>query len=421
MMLGCFMCAGAQFHDGRTILLIILLTFLAYLLRLGSQWPRPKAKRFLALATPLMILLCWFVLQREMLFTDRMSRAFYRSIYGDTVWRLNSAILIAFGIAFSLRVFRGENKHQKVYGSICLLAFLPLLIGFRSIGPVAETSSVAYHWDRWMHPSVMEPAFEGKSLSYWASRVNGLADEAEPALEAIRAMGTEGVRALMRAFQAGEGSWNKGENRPQPWSVRQHAAEALIKLGPDAQMAVPLMVESLRNSDRTIRGHAAEVLGRTGDRSPVVLDALIKALDDEATEYPAMKSLARLGKDDPTLIRRLASTAKGSTFKAAYWATVALAEIGHNSSIVLPDLIECVQRASNDQRQHAVQAIAIIGTNASSAVPALIAVLNSSKEWTRKCIYIAFGRIGPAASNSIPSLLAATEVDPDLQTTGRRN
>ena len=356
---------------------------------------------------PVMILLCWFVLQREMLFTDRMSRAFYRSMYGETAWRLNSAILIAFGIGFSLRAFRSADKREKSYGAICILGFLPLLLGFKSIGPVAEKSSVAYRWDRWMHPPVTEPAFGGKSLSYWAGRVNGLADEAEPALEAIRAMGPEGVRALIRQFRTGEGSWNKGEERPQAWSVRQHAAEALIKLGPDARPAVPLMIESLRSSERTIRESAAEVLGRTGDHSPSVVDALIRALEDEASHYSATKSLARLGENDPPIIRRLAGVAKGSSAKAAYWATVALAEIGYNSIIVLPELIECVQRAPDDQRQHAVQAIALCGTNAATAVPALTAALNDSQEWTRKCIYIALGQMGAAASNAIPNLRAA--------------
>src|SRR6185503_20503332 len=101
-----------------------------------------------------MILLCWFILQREMLFTDRMSRAFYRSMYGETAWRLNTAILIAFGIAFSLRVFRSANKREKAYGAICIVGFLPLLVGFKSIGPVAETSSLAYRLDRSVHPPV---------------------------------------------------------------------------------------------------------------------------------------------------------------------------------------------------------------------------------------------------------------------------
>jgi HEAT repeat protein len=53
-------------------------------------------------------------------------------------------------------------------------------------------------------------------------------------------------------------------------------------VGLDARMALPLMVASLRDSDRTIRELAAEVLGRIGDDSPVIVDALIHALKDEA-------------------------------------------------------------------------------------------------------------------------------------------
>ncbi len=407
MMLGCFMCTGPRLIDGRTILFLLSLGFCAYAVCPVSHWFSPKAKRFLALALPPAIFVCWFMLQRELLLTDRMNRAFYRSMYGETAWRLNSAILVAFGVAFSVRSVRGESRRERAYGVLFVLAFIPLLFGFNSINPVSETSSLHYRWDGWTHPPAVEPSFKGKSLSYWASRANGLAEESEPALQAIRAMGPDAVRALIQAFRTGEGSWSPGEERPQPWDVRRHAVEALLKLGPDARPAVPLMTESLRNSDRTIRDQAAEVLGRTGDGSQAVVDALIQALEDEATEYNAMKSLARLGENNPGIIRQLAATAKGHKAKAAYWATVSLAEIGNASSLVLPDLIECVQRAPNDQRQHAVQAIALCGTNAGAAVPALTSALKDSQEWTRKCIYIALGRIGPSASNAIPSLQTA--------------
>jgi len=401
------MCAGPRFHDGRTLLLGISLGILAYLIRPSSSLLGPRLKPLVAMASPPLVLLCWFVLQRELLFTDRIGQVFYRTTYGDTAWRFNSAILIAFGIAFSFRLFRSSDKRERNYGTICMLAFLPLLLGFKSIGPVGETSSLAYKWDRRVRPAVSEPLSGGKTLSYWASRVSGLAEESEPALESIRAMGPEGVRALIQEFRTGEGAWDKGEERPQSWSVRQHAAEALIRLGPDAQLAVPLMIESLRSSDRAIREQAAAVLGRTGDSSASVVNALIRALEDEDSAYHATKSLARLSEKDPAIIRQLAATAKGSRPKAAYWATVALAEVENVSTIVLPELIECVQRAPKDQRQPAVQAIALCGTNAGSAVPVLIVALKSSEEWTRKCIYIALGRIGPAASNAIPTLRAA--------------
>lgn len=407
MMFGCFICAGPRLVDGRTFMLLLSLGFLAYALCPSCHWLKPRFKRLAGLALPPAVLLSWFTFQRELLFTDDMSQAFYRSMYGEAAWKLNSAILVAFGIGFSLRAVRTADKCERVYGAFFILAFLPLLFGFSFLRPVGPTSGLRGRFDAWTHPPPAEPSVAGMSLTYWATRVNGLAEESEPAMQAIRSMGPAGINALIRSFRTGEGSWVQGEKRPQSWSVRQHAAEALTKLGPEARSAVPVMLEALRSSDRSIREQAAEALGRMGDDSQPVVAALINALEDEATEYNAMKSLARLGEKNPGIVRQLAATAMGSKSKAAYWATVTLARIGSPSTLVLPGLIEMVQRAPNDQRQPAVQAIALCGTNAAAAIPALMGALKGSQEWTRKCIYIAFGRIGPSASNAIPALQTA--------------
>jgi len=256
-----------------------------------------------------------------------------------------------------------------------------------------------------------EPSVGGKPLTYWASRANGLADESEPAMEAIRSMGPEGINALIRAFRTVPANFSQGQRLPQPWSVHQNAADALRKLGPDSRPAVPVMIEYLRASDPIIRHEAADILGTIGDASQAVIDALIRELEDDDNAYYAMKSLARLGETNIGIIQQLAAKAKGPNPKAAYWSTVSLSELGSASSPALSDLIECVRRGPNvlpdDQRQAAVQAIALCGTNAVKAVPALTDALRDSQEWTRKCIYIALGRIGPSASDALPSLQTA--------------
>ena len=400
--------------DGRTLLFLLPLSLCACLLSHLCRWPNPKAKEQLALIIPPAILLCWFALQRELLFVDRMSEFFYRSQSGGIVWRMNSGILIAFGLGFSLRLIRTIRMRAKVYGVLCALGFLPLLIWFNSIDPVQENRSLAYRWEFWRNPPVTEPLFDGKSLSYWASRMDDVADESEPALTAIRAMGPAGLAILIEEFRTGKGGWNFGEERPQAWEVRQHVAEVLMKLGPDARPAVPLMIASLGSSDRNTREQAAEVLGRTGDSSQPAIDALLRALEDEEVAYISMNSLARLGATNIELIHRLAAVAKNAAPKPAYWATVALERIGSPATPVVPDLVEIVRGSSGDQRQPAVQAIALCGTNASSAVPALIVGLQDSQEWTRKCIYIALGRIGPSARDAIPSLQNALTNEPYL-------
>jgi HEAT repeat protein len=284
-----------------------------------------------------------------------------------------------------------------------------------SANTVAEIGAKAEKGDA---AAQIDPSFEGKSLTYWASRVDGLAEESEPALAAIRSMGPEGVNALIRAFRTVPANFSQGQRRAQPWSVHQNAADALRKLGPDSRPAVPVMVEYLRASDPIIRHEAADILGTIGDASQAVIDALIRELEDDDNAYYAMKSLARLGETNIGIIQQLAAKAKGPNPKAAYWSTVSLSELGSASSPVLSDLIECVRRGPNvlpdDQRQAAVQAIALCSTNAVKAVPALTDGLKDSQEWTRKCIYIALGCIGPSASNALPSLQTALTNETNL-------
>ncbi|MFQ5795664.1 MAG: HEAT repeat domain-containing protein [Candidatus Bipolaricaulia bacterium] len=60
--------------------------------------------------------------------------------------------------------------------------------------------------------------------------------------------------------------------------VRQEAAEALGKIGPDARDAVPALVEALRDEDWSVRQFSAWALRKIG---PDAVPALIEALEDE--------------------------------------------------------------------------------------------------------------------------------------------
>jgi HEAT repeat protein len=44
--------------------------------------------------------------------------------------------------------------------------------------------------------------------------------------------------------------------------VRTNAAQALVKIGAEAQAAVPALAEALKDKEPGVRGHAAEALGR---------------------------------------------------------------------------------------------------------------------------------------------------------------
>jgi HEAT repeat protein len=85
--------------------------------------------------------------------------------------------------------------------------------------------------------------------------------------------------------------------------VRAYAARALARIGPDAEAAVPRLLQSLRNDeDRDVRKLAAKTLGLIGPKAigpllPDVVEALSAALkgDPPGLREYAARSLGQLG------------------------------------------------------------------------------------------------------------------------------
>lgn len=64
--------------------------------------------------------------------------------------------------------------------------------------------------------------------------------------------------------------------------VRRSAAEALVKMGPEASSAAPLLIDALQDENSQVRKSAAEALGRMAPRARYAVPAIIEALKDES-------------------------------------------------------------------------------------------------------------------------------------------
>jgi HEAT repeat protein len=95
---------------------------------------------------------------------------------------------------------------------------------------------------------------------------------------------------------------------PAPKSEQQLAADALARIGPPA---VPMLVQSLRSSDREVRRRACEILMRMGPDAKEAVPELIGLLGDEDEELRRMAAtaLGRIGPDAgdavPALMRTM--------------------------------------------------------------------------------------------------------------------
>jgi HEAT repeat protein len=85
--------------------------------------------------------------------------------------------------------------------------------------------------------------------------------------------------------------------------VREYAARTLGRIGPDAKVAVPALLQRLaKDEERDVREHAAKSLGLIGAQAigpllPDTVKALIKGLEDEAADVRenSARSLGQLG------------------------------------------------------------------------------------------------------------------------------
>jgi len=157
-----YMFSGPQFFDGRSILLLSGFGFVAFALSPACRWLNPRLKQRVLLVIPPIILLLWFLFQRELLLSGLRTSSFYRSMWGLSAWKLNSAIFIGFGIAFAVGIVRMNGIRHRIYGIICILSFLPLLAWFNVITPVSPNAGIRYRLDVWM-PS---PGFSWNTIQH---------------------------------------------------------------------------------------------------------------------------------------------------------------------------------------------------------------------------------------------------------------
>lgn len=143
--------------------------------------------------------------------------------------------------------------------------------------------------------------------------------------------------------------------------ARVSAADQLGALGGIAAPAIPALVEALGDEHVTVRGVAAESLGKIGVVSEEVVVGMLRMKDDD-TSYGwehAQESFKRFGGDAVPMLIKFLDSDRGR-------ATLALREIGPAARDAVPHLIERV----DDRRGFEAQALGRIGDV--RALPALL-------------------------------------------------
>jgi len=198
----------------------------------------------------------------------------------------------------------------------------------------------------------------------------------------------------------------------------ERRVEAAWRLGEICEplgKVVEALKEALDDQESSVRGAAAEALGRIGYQVDEAVPPILQLLDRETDEMGRARCVFALGRAGsnaavavPVLLDLL-RTDNTHAYDTALWA---LAEIGIYTPEIIAEIAKGLERELSDQRWVAAKAIGLIGSEAGDAVPRLIACLRDVHPLIRELSAWALGEIGNAAESALPSLLERSRVDP---------
>jgi HEAT repeat protein len=234
----------------------------------------------------------------------------------------------------------------------------------------------------WCEKLGAEPVYKGKSLSQWAilTQWQGLdrqpSAEAREAMDAVRAIGAEGVPYLVKFIQP-------------PWSsslLPGGAVESLKALGPVAKSAIP-------------------DLGRIVNQQP-------QTMNDESARTEAAIALSYLGPEAVPVLLTAATNAQGQHIQ---WEIIDdMANFGTNGAAAVPALVAWSRDPDDWVRLGALHALCSVAKSPEVVLPVLAADLKDSSNLVRRDAAESLGALGKGDTNSLPLLLKALN-DPDWQ------
>ena len=176
--------------------------------------------------------------------------------------------------------------------------------------------------------------------------------------------------------------------------IRELAAAALSEFGPDAQIALPELINATTDASPIVRRRAIRAIGYIG---PIAADdslhALISATED-SDDGVALQALATLGEFGPLAVPALPA------LMSAIWAgdvrrrALAGAAVLRLGDAAVPYLIPSLAHPSADVRAKAAQILGRLGSAAAPAVPHLKTLDHDADEAVRTAAAAAITTIG---------------------------
>jgi len=217
-------------------------------------------------------------------------------------------------------------------------------------------------------------------------------------------------------------------------SIRRRAAEALLKLGPEAALpvfisifadknqeirfmaeeytvkfegkALPYLLKTLESNDKFQRAHAAYALGEIKPSSPEVTRRLFLSLgeEDKYVAGAARDAIIKVGIID---IEDLLKALKSENSRACFGAAFIAGKKKIADPRVLTALADALRISNIVVKNSAENALVEIGTVSRESVDFMLEKYKTGDDFIKESLIVIFGNIGGPASETISSLSAA--------------
>jgi len=144
------------------------------------------------------------------------------------------------------------------------------------------------------------------------------------------------------------------------YTVRRHAAEALLAIGPRAEHLTPALVDVIRNT-KGIDLEVARLLRSLGAAAADSVPIVERFLDDPQSRFPAAYALAKIKPDHPRVVSVLTDACLSAEWMHVEIGMQGLGNLGMRARAAVPRLIATIQRPGDeDQERCAMLATAVL-------------------------------------------------------------
>jgi HEAT repeat protein len=199
---------------------------------------------------------------------------------------------------------------------------------------------------------------------------------------------------------------------------RTIAAEAIMRIDPENNTAIPALLEMLRDPNPACRAEAVGTLGKFKERAATAVKSMLTCLKDtdENVRVTAAYALGKIGVKAKDAVPALAVALMDASSKVQVSAAQSLQWIGRDAAPAVPALTTALRSGKEEVKVHVLQALEAIGPAAKRAIPAVLNALSDSESLVRAHAVQSLYRMEPDFG-AIPTLLKALK-DPDVRVRG---